>query len=308
MLMFVKHRSESRELIMLRILNPRMKLEEELLNYYHFLEKGFEGKKKFDVWLESLSCENLILNDLIFEINHSIFQIDSLLITPLTMYLFEVKNFEGNYYIEDRKWYISKNEVKNPLLQLERTETLFRKLLRQIGYPQATYVPYVMFINPEFSLFHASQEHPIILPTQLNRLHRNINQCTRKLTPKHTDLSNRLLSKSLAESPFNRIPKYVYEELEKGIICSNCQSMLNHVKGRKLVCHTCFNSEDLDHAVLRTVREFELLFPNIPITTKGIFEWCGYSVSKRSIYRILNKHFVLINSTWKSHYIRQSTI
>ena len=51
--------------------------------------------------------------------------------------IFEVKNFEGDYYIEKDQWYSasSKIEIVNPLSQLERSRSLlqdFSKILNQL--------------------------------------------------------------------------------------------------------------------------------------------------------------------------------
>lgn len=42
------------------------------------LNKGFEGELQFDALLEKLTCDCLILNDLILSLNNQTFQIDSL--------------------------------------------------------------------------------------------------------------------------------------------------------------------------------------------------------------------------------------
>ncbi|MGN7297807.1 nuclease-related domain-containing protein [Ferdinandcohnia sp. SAFN-114] len=55
---------------------------------------------------------------------------DSLLVSPPKIHIFEVKNFEGDFLIEDNRMrLISGKEIKNPLIHLSRTESLFRQLL-----------------------------------------------------------------------------------------------------------------------------------------------------------------------------------
>lgn len=77
-----------------------------------------------------------------------------MVITPEKTYIYEVKNFEGDYCIERDNWYcLSKTEINNPLLQLQRSQTSFRRLLKQIGY-DSTIEAYVIFINSEFHLFN----------------------------------------------------------------------------------------------------------------------------------------------------------
>ena len=74
-------------------------ISRENQNYIN-LEKGYEGERNFEVLLEHHLSEGLILNDLLLEKNNTLFQIDSLLISQNSIYLFEVKNYEGDFYIE----------------------------------------------------------------------------------------------------------------------------------------------------------------------------------------------------------------
>src|SRR4051794_4566550 len=97
----LKPRNEPEELKLLRLLNSRMVLSEEDKHLLRNVQKGLDGEHHFDSKLEKLTCENIILNDLLFELNHTAFQIDSLLITSKILYLFEVKNYEGDFYLEN---------------------------------------------------------------------------------------------------------------------------------------------------------------------------------------------------------------
>ncbi|WP_394136562.1 hypothetical protein [Cytobacillus oceanisediminis] len=71
--MFLKHRFETDELIMLRYLSGRMQLTSKDYSHYLNLEKGFDGEKQFDKWLERLPDELIIVNDLLLEYSHTIF-------------------------------------------------------------------------------------------------------------------------------------------------------------------------------------------------------------------------------------------
>ncbi|MFC0414338.1 nuclease-related domain-containing protein [Cytobacillus solani] len=215
--MVIKPRSESKELKLYRMLNMRMDLSVEEVQYYGSLEKGFEGEIQFDAWLESLpeSENRLILNDLLLECNHTTFQIDSLLLVDETLYVFEVKNYEGDFYIDENgRWLtLSKKEIKNPLLQLERSESLLRQLLQNHGIK--THIePYVIFINPNFQLYQAPLGQPIIFPTQLKRFSKKLP--VKPANRKGIQIAEKLLSIHLKESPFKRLPKYTYEQLKKG--------------------------------------------------------------------------------------------
>jgi hypothetical protein len=291
--MIIKERSEPKELMILRILNARMELSSKDLNHFLNLEKGFIGEKKFDKLIENLSNDWLILNDLLLEFNTTFFQIDSVLIAQDTIYLIDVKNYEGDYYIDGDWWYtISGNEIKNPLDQLMRSESLFRRYLRNLGF-NTTIEARLVFVNPEFHLYQSTPNQPIIFPTQLNRFLNKINKMSAKLTNRHMKLAEHLISKHINNSPFSLKPNYNYGQLKKGITCRSFHSFMELVQEDKLVCRKCGSTEDLDSAVLRSVGEYTLLFPDRKITSKDIYEWCGGVKSTKALRRILSIKYKL---------------
>lgn len=122
-----KIRIESDLLKILRSLNTRSELSNEVKKYYFNQEKGFTGEVQFDLLTTKLKNDCYILNDLQLEFNNNSFQIDTVMIYQSTVYLIDVKNYEGNYYYENGNFYImSGDEIKNPLDQLKRSKNLFR--------------------------------------------------------------------------------------------------------------------------------------------------------------------------------------
>jgi hypothetical protein len=79
----------------------RMNLSEMEQIQYSNLLKGFEGELSFDKLLEeNIQGERYIMNDLLFEVNNSFFQIDTLVISQGMIHLFDIKNYMGDYYIK----------------------------------------------------------------------------------------------------------------------------------------------------------------------------------------------------------------
>ena len=247
-----------------------------------------------------------ILNDLLLKQNNTTFQIDSLIILSETIYLFEVKNFEGDYYYEsDRLYKKPKSEITNPLTQLNRSESLLRQLLQNLGYNIPINAS-VIFINPEFTLYQAPLNKPLIFPTQINRFLKNLNTIPSKLNKKHQMLADQLLSLHIKDSPFKLLPSYYYEQLRKGITCAKCSSFSISVVGKICVCNECGYKELISAAVMRCVMEFKLLFPNQKITTKAIHEWCQVIESKKRIKSILEKNFKIIENNRWSYFVEKS--
>ncbi|WP_319003662.1 nuclease-related domain-containing protein [Sutcliffiella horikoshii] len=278
-------------------LNARMTLLEKEKQYLWNMEKGYEGECMFDALTEKLEGSNhLILNDLLLKHNNTTFQIDSLIITPRNAYLFEVKNFEGDYIYDSRTDQLhlkanSKNfEVTNPLNQLNRCNSLLRQLLSSYGF-NLPIIASVVFINSEFTLYHSPPDKPFIHPTQINRYLKGLQKDSSfKLTNMHTSLAEKLTSLHIVDSPFKNLPEYSYDQVGKGLVCARCSSLSVVVEGRSVRCVRCDRVETLEEVVLRHVGEFRLLFPEKPVSTKNIHEWCRQIISLKTIRRILDKH------------------
>ncbi|MDY0394307.1 nuclease-related domain-containing protein [Virgibacillus halophilus] len=140
-------------------------------------------------------------------------------ITHSKFYLYEVKNYQGDYYYESDKLFKKPNiEVINTLHQLGRTESLLRQLLLSIGI-EPRINAFVVFINPNFTLYQAQMDKPFIFPTQIEQHMKNLHAISSKLTEKHKNIAAQLLSLNITDSPFTQIPAYNFDQLKKGIIC-----------------------------------------------------------------------------------------
>ncbi|WML43926.1 nuclease-related domain-containing protein [Neobacillus sp. PS3-40] len=289
-----KSRTKSAELLILKSLNDRMDLSDKDKQHYFNLKKGYAGEILFDVMTEKLQCECYILNDLLLKFNNTMFQIDTLLITSETIYFFEVKNYEGDYYYESERFYKKpKTEIINPLLQLSRSESLLRQLLQSLGFKIPINAS-VVFINPEFTLYQAPLNKPFIFPTQINSYLKNLDSIPSKLISKHKMIADKLTSLHIKDSPYKLLPSYDYDQLRKGNTCVKCASFSISVEGNKCVCKQCGHVEPMATAVMRSVNELKLLFPNKKITTNVIHEWCMVVGSKKRIRKILEKNLEIV--------------
>lgn len=289
--MFLKTRSESRELKLYRSLNARGNLLPEDRQHYYNLEKGYEGELEFDRYLESLSDDWLIVNDLFLRYNNTNFQIDSLLFSHEIIFLFEIKNFEGDFCIESDQWYtLSKKEINNPMIQLERNQSLLRRLLQDWGYNYSIQANLV-FVNREFTLYNAPLDKPIILPSQINRYFNRLNMKKPRINSRDKKVAELLIAEHISNPPFSKIPDYNLNSLEKGIVCGNCHRLMPDIKATKLVCRHCGHTEPVSSGILRSVEEMGMLFPEHKITTNNVHDWCKMIDSKKRIQRVLSKNF-----------------
>lgn len=300
--MLYKSRTKSNSLIILALLNKRMNLDSKDKQHYFNLKKGFDGEVNFDTLTEKLQCECLILNDLLLEVNNTTFQIDSLILIQGKIYLYEVKNYEGDYYYQADKLFKKPTfEVVNPLDQLSRSGTLLRQLLLSLGF-KLPIETHVIFINPKFTLYQAPLDKPIIFPTQIKQHMDQFNTISLKLTTNHKKIADQLLSLHKTNSPYKQIPSYDYNELQKGIFCPICHSFSVSVVKRKCICQDCGHAVLVANAVLRSVKELKILFPNIKITTNTVHDWCQMVQSKKRIRKILASNFNIVGVRQWTYY------
>jgi Nuclease-related domain len=286
-----KARTVPGELIILRILNKRMDLTEEEKKFYLYQEKGYEGEVQFDLLTEKLQSECFILNDLLLKVNNTTFQLDTTIIFQKTIYVFEVKNYEGDYcFRQGRFETLAEKEIKNPLDQLKRSTSLLRQLLQKLGY-NISIEGFVVFINPRFTLYQAPLNEPIIYPTQLEVFMKKFNTQPSTLNNQHKKLAEKLVSLHQTESQYSQVHTYEYNQLKKGITCKECSSISPSIRGKKIVCGDCGYEEFVEPAVMRNVEELLLLFPDLKITTNVVYEWFRGVVFKKTISRSLAKNF-----------------
>ena len=292
-------------LLILKHLHRRTLLSVTEKSSYNNLTKGYQGEQKLhDILTHNLSPQYLILNDLLINCDNTEFQIDTLLIGKNTIYHLEVKNYTGDFYLEQDNFYsaLSRNEIRNPLHQLKRSELLLGRFLKQKNHA-FTIESYVIFINPEFQLYQATLNSPIIFPSQINRFIEKLNTQSFQQTSLQHSLAKALIGSCIDVSTHERLPIYEYDKLKKGIICMSCGNFLKSLTSNKLICPKCSFPEDIDEAVKRSIQEFNILFPEEKITTSRIQDWCAIINSKKTIRRVLKKHLISVNKYRHTYYI-----
>ena len=289
-----KKRQIPKELRILRFLNARMVLLDQDRKNYFNAEKGFEGEKKFDLLTEKLVSDCIVINGLLLKADNTFYQIDTVIIFQKTIYLIDVKNHENNYQFEGKHLqHIKTGKIINdPYIQLQRCETLFRQLLQKLGFI-FNVEAFLVFINPEFTLYQAPFNPSIIFPTQVNRFIKTLNKLPSKLNSGNEKLADLLLSMDIGDYPYAQLPNYNYEQLEKGVISPCCWTFMTPLSRERLICPKCGLVEKVDSAVLRSVEEFRMLFPDRKITTTEIYKWCKVIKSRRAIMRILLNNYQL---------------
>src|SRR5699024_1861387 len=220
---------KSKTLQMLLSLKQRCTLSEDDEAALYTEQLGYQGERAFALRLEkSLRKEYVVLYDVLLEQKNSHFQMDCLLICEEQIYLIELKYLEGNYYFHDNDFYTvnSRKRIKNPFYQIQRSEDLLRSFLHKHKLPYNIH-SYVVFNHPSFTLYQAPIQTNMILPTQIEKFLQKLNNQPVRTTSKEELLVETFYREHIEKNPFERLPAYPYEKLNKGIFCLNCQEQLN---------------------------------------------------------------------------------
>ena len=300
----VLKRSESKELVLIQSLNKRLVFSNEEKQYFYYLRKGDQGEKYWADVLNRLSNDVLILHDLTLNHKQTVFQIDTVCIFQKVVLSFEVKNYEGDFQLKPNDLWISSSgaEIKSPMLQVRRSESMLRQLFQSLRL-NLPIEYYLVFVHPEFMLYGAPSDQKIIFPPQINRFIKTLNQKDSSLSQDHYKLASQLISlnaKYIKSEPFIQ---YKYEQLKKGVWCKKCSKPLIP-RYNCLYCSYCYIEYPIGGAILSYIEELLLLFPNIKITTNQIFDWCGEIISKKVIQKVLNSNFKKMGENRHSYYVK----
>lgn len=120
---FINNRYKPHELLHFEALNRRVKLSKSEDVKYKNAIKGYEGECLYDRIFDRESHDNLyIYRDLYLQIGNSCTQYDTLIITDQGIISNEVKNFTGNYTIENGTWLNNNYQLPNDAFsQLNRS-------------------------------------------------------------------------------------------------------------------------------------------------------------------------------------------
>lgn len=254
-------------------------------------EAGFSGEQFFDKKIRDFKPDipYALIHDLCLNVDGIFFQIDSLLITPDTITIFEVKNFAGKLTIksEPTQFILGNTVISNPITEVERKEILLNKWLqtRDIALPIRGMV--ALAFNNELQISEPLSH--IVLPAQeipifLYRL--EIKQHVISVKSIQT-LANMLVDAHIPYNPFPLIQHYDFtlNDLKTGIFCPSC-TQLGMIRARRSwACLQC-NYDDRNAHLATLADWFMLIGPNITNQQFRIFANLQRSgTSKRLLQR-----------------------
>jgi glutaredoxin len=224
---------------------------------------GYQGEQKLDYYLESLSNEFMIMNDLGLKVRGSDLQIDSLAVTDKAIFLLDSKNYKGLITFDtELKQCIRENDetldgFNDPLTQLENTEFLLTEWLQQrhlLGLPIISYIAFAYSHSIIKVIGDQTAKQKITYATAVRSL---LTERNNKMERKNHDLKGKIIHAMMKECFDFRVDvmdKYRIgqDEILPGVLCYNCQrlNMLN-VYGIWHCPHCKFKSDTAHEQALK---------------------------------------------------------
>ncbi|GEK90977.1 nuclease-related domain-containing protein [Alkalibacterium kapii] len=300
--MIIKERSKSISHLILESLNKRSRLTSLEKTQYDNQVKGYSGEKAFDLKAAKTNLPGLMINDLLLSTRDTYYQIDSLLVTDDHIYLYEIKNYYGQYHYTNGTLHNETGySLQNPVAQAERKRIYLQNLLISIGY-RLDISNHVVFINPDFYIYDLPKIPGILFAGQLAKHFESIIESTPDQKKTNASLAKKLVRMhDLTYRPGN-LPEYHYEKLKKGVFCPNCLSLSVKATRQTQICSVCGHKEKAVDAINRLVEELQLLFPERPLTKRLVYDWCDEAFTLYQIKTVLKENYRLYPAGRSSYY------
>ncbi|XJS10858.1 nuclease-related domain-containing protein [Aerococcaceae bacterium WGS1372] len=302
----------------LEVLDRRYQLPDESKKRLWALQVGHQGQVVFDRILnQHVPTGWQILHNLNFARDFGKIQIDTLVISPHVIYHFEVKNLVSDYEFRDNSWYNSKNgqQYRNYFTQLNRQNEILSLIFSELNI-ELPLVSKLILINEEDTVtFYQDMQEHYLKRWQIARFIRNEHEKFSNNSVKKSEFSESIAN-LLMENTIEEFVKEQYDEqkfitnIQGGILCPQCHykiKLSNQSNKFILHCVNCKATESKERAIVRTICEIGLLNYEKDLTFSIVNRFIGEPGLRRSIQRILSKHFALTGSRKFSHYNNPKT-
>lgn len=309
--MFIRKRKKPLTLQKLETLIPRLSLSCKQLPYIKQdaakLQKGYNGERRLDFYLQSLSNNYYILSDVGLEFYNRKFQIDSLIISPHAMYLIETKNFEGTLTFDTihRQMIQSNNNQEKsftyPITQADNAAYLMMQWLENHqlnSIPIQTYIA----IAQKSTIIRVQGDDELITkyviqaedaPLRLIHQDKQYGEATQADPQRRNKIASTIMT-HVQDFSVNIMEKYqlTKEDINSGTRCSSCSQLNMTYNQGKWICPDCGETSKSAH--IATLQDYFLLIDS-KITIKEAQRFLKIS-DRHKVYRILKKSNLLYDS------------
>ena len=282
------HVKKSLELQWLEILSERCKPNPYLQRRLCLAQLGYQGEKDFaDLASAYIPDHWALLHDLTFKRAGRHLQIDFVLVTPHTLLVLEIKNFQVHYRLEGSKLVGDKGTVfRNIFYQVENGIDYLKTLLGSKFPVEGQLV----FMSDQNRVDFAGQYTGDYLKRW--QVGDYFNQIKAKQSASGLDvarLAQFLQDQSLpSHEGIDFLGRERLSDLRGGLICEVCQSsQLNRYSKSFLQCSHCGHMESQGKAIYRTICDYAVLNYNKSLRLQDLAQFMDGQVN----YKTLSRYF-----------------
>lgn len=282
--MLIKNSEQVEALTVMKCLDGRVTFGEKDERYFRNYMSGALGEQLVEDGAACLDGCVARIHDLVI-VEDRTCQIDALWIGSRSIYLLEVKHWEGVYTVDAQEFQVVAHD---PLHQLERTKRMVERILKRMSVTLPVEARLV-FTNPNMTLYGLSQEMPIVMASQIERYFQKIRVSESAISDWQIRLGKKLAELHATHNPHQNLMAYTQELVRSGILCTVCRVPMRAQNRWKLSCPQCRMVEKKSDCFYRTRWELEVLFPGAGRRPVELRRWMGDMISRKAIYNMMRK-------------------
>ncbi len=273
------------------------------------LEKGLEGEERLIDYLKTFGLPNWVgIRNLWLE-HFGEFECDLLLLTQAGPVAFEVKNYLGALELQNNQCFINGKIIgHNPFSQAQKVVANVQEIL------QTPTVQGVLAFTGEHNSVQLHDPIAGLNVLMLNQLQHFIRQLAAfDRTPQNRPIPTATYLQTLDHFEIGKpskeqdLPGEMKTGVRGGIHCCHCNHFNLKRDKNYLICR-CGMYEPYEEAIVRTICEYGVIYPERELTTKALTDFFGGEVSESTVFRHLTKHFKRVGKRKSAHYINTKIV
>ena len=230
-----------------------------------------------------------IYRDIYLQIENSVTQYDTLIISESGIVVNEIKNFTGNYRVEDSTW----TRSGSGLIPDDAASQLRRAVGKLIRLRNAVRFNFdvsgkLIFPNESFRLFSEEERvwNQVVLRADLRRYFGSFNN---EYSGEYASKLAGIVERHIVPNPYLKL-RVEFESVRHGLYCGGCGSFKLEKQQFHLLCMTCGSRESNETHLVRAMSDFKYLFGPLEMTSRRMMEFTGGMVNIRTLQRVMNKY------------------
>src|SRR5699024_11099742 len=235
------------------------------------------------------------------------FECDFLLITRYKVYVFEIKNYRGEFVYKEG--FVKINDIQknfNPIHQTRRNYRNVQEIVSEIN-PNIQVEGATIFTGINNAVFMESEVSDIkIIPRSylkwyIDQIIKEEQENRRLITNQeailaqliHYEIKNSFLPEAISKEKM--------ATAKRGICCAKCNSYHVKVNRFNIECR-CGYKEDREIATLRAIYDYAVLNHDKRLTINHLLHFIDHQVSRTYLLNLLNQYFSAVKKSSESYY------